>query len=62
MSSTSLIEASEAARRVGVPSSTVQRWLRTGKTSGTKYGRSWLLDQEDQAQLRRLAESRGRRA
>lgn len=34
----------EAAGRLGKPVSTVRRWVSTGRLSGTKIGRQWLVD------------------
>jgi excisionase family DNA binding protein len=56
------IEANAAALQVGIPPSTVFRWLRQGRASGKKYGRSWLLDESDVEHLRRLAADRPTRS
>jgi len=53
------LSTTEAARRLGVSSSTVAEWCRTGKLSAYKVSGKWRIPEEEltriEAQLRRQA-------
>ncbi len=46
-----LMSTQEFAQKAGVSPSTVSKWLRAGKITGTKQGRKWLISMEQLNQI-----------
>lgn len=44
---TTLLTITQAANQRGVNVSTVRRWCLTGELKATKFGKSWVIAQED---------------
>jgi excisionase family DNA binding protein len=42
-----MVRPDEVAKILGVPSSTIRRWLREGKIRGVQISRTWLIPKEE---------------
>ncbi len=53
-----MITLTELSQRTNIDTATLRRWCQTGKLPGTKYGKTWLVDETKIGDLKR--DTRGR--
>jgi excisionase family DNA binding protein len=54
---TVMLRPDQVAQILGLPGSTIRRWLREGKIKGVKMGRLWLIHKDEMNRI--LEESKG---
>jgi excisionase family DNA binding protein len=54
---TVMLRPDQVAEILGLPGSTIRRWLREGKIKGVKMGRLWLIHKDEINRI--LEESKG---
>jgi excisionase family DNA binding protein len=52
-----MLRPDKVAELLGLPGSTIRRWLREGKIKGVKIGRLWLIHVDEMNRI--LEESKG---
>ena len=54
---TVMLRPNQVAELLGLPGSTIRRWLQEGKIKGVKISRTWLIHKDEVSRI--LEESKG---